>query len=54
MAKYTEYRKLKDVGTLGIFEKKIEQCLTQINNSRLTELTNQQRIITGFEFAHRP
>ena len=53
MAKYTEYRKLKDVGTLGIFEKKIEQCLTQINNSRLTELTNQQRIITGFEFAHR-
>lgn len=53
VAKYTEYRKLKDVGTLGVFEKKIEQCLTQINNSRLTELTNQQRIITGFEFAHR-
>jgi len=53
VSKYTEYRKLKDVGTLGIFEKKIEQCLTQINSGRLSELTNQQRIITGFEFAHR-
>ncbi|MCF0059204.1 hypothetical protein [Dyadobacter sp. CY356] len=51
--KYKEYRKLKDVPTLGIFEKKIEECLTQINKGKLTELTVQQRVITGFEWAHR-
>ncbi|WP_159477883.1 hypothetical protein [Dyadobacter sp. 3J3] len=51
--KYKEYRKLKDVPTLGIFEKKIEDCLTQINKGKLTELTAQQRVITGFEWAHR-
>lgn len=51
--KYKEYRKLKDIPTLGIFEKKIEECLTQINKGKLTELTAQQRVITGFEWAHR-
>ena len=51
--KYKEYRKLKDVNTLGLFEKKIEDCLTQINKGSLAELTVQQRVITGFEWAHR-
>jgi hypothetical protein len=51
--KYKEYRKLKDIGSLAIFEKKIEECLNQINKAKLTELTAQQRIITGFEFTHR-
>ena len=51
--KYKEYRKLKDIGTIGILEKKIADCLTQINKGKLTELTAQQRIITGFEWAHR-
>ena len=53
ISKYKEYRKLKDVPTLGIFEKKIEACLTSINKGKLTELTDQQRVITGFEWAHR-
>ncbi len=51
--KFKEYRKFKDIGTLRFFEEKIEMCLQQINKEKLTELTSQQRIITGFEFAHR-
>ena len=51
--KYKEYRKLKDVPTLGVFEKKIDECLVEINKGKLTELTAQQRVITGFEWAHR-
>ncbi len=51
--KYKEYRKLTDIGIIGIFEKRIEECLVQINKVQLTELTVQQRIITGFEWAHR-
>lgn len=33
--KYKEYRKLKDVPTLGVFEKKIDECLVQINKESL-------------------
>ncbi|WP_025763911.1 hypothetical protein [Dyadobacter tibetensis] len=51
--KYKEYRKLKDIGSIGIFEKKISDCLTLINQRKLGELTSQQRVITGFEWAHR-
>lgn len=51
--KYKEYRKLKDVPALGIFERKIDECLVEINKGKLTELTAQQRVITGFEWAHR-
>jgi hypothetical protein len=51
--KYKEYRKLKDVNSLAVFEKKIDDCLAQINKGNLTELTAQQRVITGFEWAHR-
>lgn len=51
--KFKEYRKFKDIGTLRFFEEKIETCLQQINKEKLSELTSQQRIITGFEFAHR-
>jgi hypothetical protein len=51
--KYKEYRKLKDIGMIGVFEKKIAECLIEINKGKLTELTAQQRIITGFEWAHR-
>ncbi|NIJ55467.1 PorT family protein [Dyadobacter arcticus] len=51
--KYKEYRKLRDIGTLRYFEDKIEDCLNQINKGNLNELTAQQRVITGFEFAHR-
>jgi hypothetical protein len=51
--KFKEYRKLRDIGTLRFFEDKIEDCLNQINKGKITELTAQQRIITGFEFAHR-
>jgi hypothetical protein len=51
--KFKEYRKFKDMGTLRFFEEKIEACLQQINKEKLTELTSQQRVITGFEFAHR-
>ncbi|MCE6990506.1 hypothetical protein [Dyadobacter sp. CY323] len=51
--KFKEYRKLRDIGTLRFFEDKIEDCLNQINKGNLSELTSQQRVITGFEFAHR-
>lgn len=51
--KFKEYRKLKDIGSLGYFESRIEDCLGQINKRNIAELTAQQRIITGFEFAHR-
>lgn len=51
--KLKEYRKLKDIGSLRFFEEKIEGCLNQINKGKLSELTAQQRVITGFEFAHR-
>ncbi|SEJ78830.1 hypothetical protein SAMN05216327_1207 [Dyadobacter sp. SG02] len=51
--KFKEYRKFKDIGSLHFFEEKIETCLQNINKEKLTELTSQQRIITGFEFAHR-
>lgn len=51
--KFKEYRKLRDIGTLSFFENKIEDCLNQINKGNVTELTAQQRVITGFEFAHR-
>ncbi|MCF2500420.1 hypothetical protein [Dyadobacter chenhuakuii] len=51
--KVKEYRKLRDLGTLRFLEEKIEDCLNQINKGKVTELTAQQRVITGFEFAHR-
>ena len=51
--KFKEYRKFKEIGTLRFFEERIEKCLQNINKEKLTELTSQQRIITGFEFAHR-
>lgn len=51
--KFKEYRKFKDIGTLRFFEQRIETCLQNINKEKLTELTSQQRIITGFEFVHR-
>jgi len=51
--KFKEYRKFKEIGTLRFFEERIETCLQNIKKEKLTELTSQQRIITGFEFAHR-
>lgn len=53
LEKVKEYRKLRDLGTLRFLEEKIEDCLNQINKGKVTELTAQQRVITGFEFAHR-
>ncbi|WP_138477986.1 hypothetical protein [Dyadobacter bucti] len=53
LEKFKEYRKLDGIGTIGYLEKRIERCLEEVNKTNRDELTVQQRIITGFEFAHR-
>jgi hypothetical protein len=53
ISKFKEYRKLKDISTIGIFERNIEHCLEQINKGNLNKLNDQQRVITGFELVHR-